>query len=227
MVNAPSNRDSVIDSRDVIKRIEELQSDLQLEYNDAVASEGRDTALEQGELERELQALYDESMEELFIEVSKDLESLDRDDWLGDQPPFEDFVRTQSERDTNLHFVRAARLVALWDDDDPSDAIDWDDPDNVNKVDLISGSDRDELVALLRLQEEAEAHASDWHHGETLIREDYFPTYAEELANDICEMPKDVKWPYTHIDWEAAAKELEQDYTTVDFDGQAYLVRTS
>ena len=57
------------------------------------------------------------------------------------------------------------------------------------------------------------------------IRDSYFQTYAQELADECCEMPKDIKWPYTCIDWEKAARELQMDYTSVEFDGITYWVR--
>lgn len=81
-----------------------------------------------------------------------------------------------------------------------------------------------ELDALLALASEASDYASDWEHGETLIRDTYFEEYAQELADDIGGAKPDV-WPYTHIDWEAAARDLQQDYTTVSFDGVDYWIR--
>lgn len=67
----------------------------------------------------------------------------------------------------------------------------------------------------------------------TMIREDYFTEYAQELADEICPFPSSSSeyaalnsWPYRHIDWEAAARELKYDYTTVSFDGDDYLIRS-
>ncbi len=82
----------------------------------------------------------------------------------------------------------------------------------------------DELNALKALDDEASGY-SDWQHGATLIADSYFETYAEELASDIGAIPADAKWPLNHIDWEAAADELKQDYTAVEFDGITYWVR--
>lgn len=91
--------------------------------------------------------------------------------------------------------------------------LDWDEE---NKVEL------DELLALV---EQAEGYG-DWSHGETLILESYFEDYAKELAEDIGSINKDATWPNNHIDWEAAADELKQDYTEVDFGGETYLMRS-
>ena len=91
----------------------------------------------------------------------------------------------------------------------------------------------DELVQARRLQRELTIRAladqcedgGDWRHGETLIRESYFETYAQELADDIGAIPKDARWPCTCIDWEQAARVLRMGYTEVDYDGVAYLMR--
>jgi len=60
-------------------------------------------------------------------------------------------------------------------------------------------------------------NASDWQYGETLINEDYFTQYIEELIDDCYEMPKEINsgnWPWCHvtIDYEAAANEAKVDY---------------
>ncbi len=86
--------------------------------------------------------------------------------------------------------------------------------------------DSDELAILLELAEEASGYAPDWEYGEALIRDSYFETYARELADDIGAISKDAGWPMAHIDWEAAAEALQQDYTEIDFDGVSYWVRS-
>lgn len=56
----------------------------------------------------------------------------------------------------------------------------------------------------------------DWYPV-TLVNSDHFTEYAQELAEEIAEPGmRDAAWPYRHIDWEAAANELQQDYSTVD-----------
>jgi hypothetical protein len=85
--------------------------------------------------------------------------------------------------------------------------------------------DAEELAALEALAAEGEGCA-DWRHGQALIRDDYFETYAQQLA-EYCGMIQDnAAWPYTCIDWERAASELQHDYTSIDFDGVTYWVRS-
>lgn len=83
----------------------------------------------------------------------------------------------------------------------------------------------DELTKLKKFAEEASGYCSDWEHGETLINDSYFQTYAEELAYDIGAVNKDAKWPNNHIDWAAAASELQHDYTMATLDGHDYWFR--
>jgi hypothetical protein len=83
----------------------------------------------------------------------------------------------------------------------------------------------DELNALRALAEEASGYAADWKYGEQLIRDSYFKDFAQELAEDIGAINKDATWPNTCIDWDQAARELQQDYTSVTFDGIDYWIR--
>jgi hypothetical protein len=64
----------------------------------------------------------------------------------------------------------------------------------------------------------------DWYPI-TAIRESYFEQYAQELAEDLDLIHHDAKWPYTCIDWEKAAAELQYDYTSAEFDGVTYYFR--
>jgi hypothetical protein len=80
-----------------------------------------------------------------------------------------------------------------------------------------------ELLALLALQDEADC-TPDWQYGETLIHEDYFTTYVEELLVDIGYLPDDLP-SFIHIDWERTADDLKVDYFEVEFDGETFYVR--
>lgn len=82
-----------------------------------------------------------------------------------------------------------------------------------------------ELAALKALADEASGYAADWYDGETLIRDSYFTNYAMQLAEDIGAIDRNAQWPNTCIDWDQAARELQMDYTAVDFDGVTYWIR--
>jgi hypothetical protein len=84
--------------------------------------------------------------------------------------------------------------------------------------------DAEELAALTALAEGAEGY-SDWQHGATLIRDSYFEDYAREFAEDIGALENCGQWPATCIDWERAARELQMDYTAVEFGDVTYWVR--
>lgn len=59
----------------------------------------------------------------------------------------------------------------------------------------------------------------------TLIRDTYFAEYARELAEGIGAINKDAVWPNNCIDWERAARELQHDYSEVEYLGVTYWYR--
>ena len=85
--------------------------------------------------------------------------------------------------------------------------------------------DKEELKALLSLQEEASG-SPDWIYGETLVRDTYFKDYAQELAEECGLITEGAGWPNTCIDWDQATRELQMDYTSVEFDGIDYWIRS-
>jgi len=82
---------------------------------------------------------------------------------------------------------------------------------------------QEELDELNALESEV---GGEWMHGETLIDEDDFEEYAQELAEDVGNMPCDQPWPFNCIDWEQAANELRMDYSSCDYQGNTYLFRS-
>ena len=83
-----------------------------------------------------------------------------------------------------------------------------------------------ELKALEEFADEASECAPDWHYGETIIHEDYFTQYARELSDELSLGDGAMaQWPFTHIDWEAAADALKVDYSEVEFNGVTYYIR--
>lgn len=167
MAQEISNSDDIIDSRDVIARIEELESELET-LTEAVD----DTS---GEVDETLQALDAAEGEDEIAEARENHEKA-----------------LEAHADAN------------------SELTDWD--------------GAEELKILKAFADEGEA-SPDWQHGETCIREDYFTEYAQELAEECCEVPAERRWPFTCIDWEQAARELKMDFTTAEFDGVTYYLR--
>jgi hypothetical protein len=111
-------------------------------------------------------------------------------------------------------------------DSDRDDLLGENEEDSDEGIEALKDWDEaDEYSALKGLIDEAEGYG-DWRHGETLINDDYFKRYAQELAEDLGLMENCDKWPATCIDWEKAADELKQDYTSVEFDGQTYWMRS-
>ena len=71
---------------------------------------------------------------------------------------------------------------------------------------------------------ELKAEVADFERGVTLINQQDFPDYARQYAQDIDRVDIHT-WPFYHIDWDAAADELAQDYESVEYDGDTYLYR--
>jgi hypothetical protein len=82
-----------------------------------------------------------------------------------------------------------------------------------------------ELLALRALAEDGSSYGGDWKDGETLIRDSYFKEYAEQYADDIGAIDSSASWPIACIDWDQAARELQSDYTSIEYDGVTYWIR--
>jgi len=156
-----------------------------------------DKVIDSRDVIERIQYLEDErnTLEEAVTDANNAITDLD--------PVGNEEDETQAESDVRDMLADAQAALKEWDE----------------------GDEGKELVALKALADEAEG-CGDWAHGETLIADSYFTEYAEELASDIGDYdPRNVRWPYTCIDWEKAADELKQDYTSVDFDGETYWIR--
>ncbi len=115
------------------------------------------------------------------------------------------------------------------DELDSANAEDGDDPEKLKEALASAQQDFDEELQkeLKILREIVDEAGSELRHGEALIRDSYFERHARELAEDVGDMSSKQasRWPFTCIDWEKAADELKQDYTSVDFDGVTYWTR--
>lgn len=88
-----------------------------------------------------------------------------------------------------------------------------------------------EFVALNDLLEELEGNGGDeqWRgnwYPVTLIHENYFTDYAQELCEDCGEIPSELPWYIAnHIDWEGVAREIRCDYSSVEYENSTYYYR--
>jgi len=112
-----------------------------------------------------------------------------------------------------------ARIDELTSDRDAFDS------DEGSTWETDNEDDAAELKILLALQDDAEGYAPDWRHGATLIRDSYFEQYARDMAEDCGLLQKGATWPYTCIDWERAATELQYDYTSIEYDDVTYWIQ--
>lgn len=129
--------------------------------------------------------------------------------------------------DTRDIETRISYLRSSWAETTGSNPDDYQLSEDDWKAGL-SDDEAEELVKLLALADEYADQIPDWRYGETLIHEDYFVQYAQELAEDIGAYPlsRDMQWPLTYIDWDRAADALRMDYWSIDFDGETYWVRS-
>lgn len=97
--------------------------------------------------------------------------------------------------------------------------LDWD-----TSGEALELADLNELLDELRGAGGDHKYNGDWYPGE-LIAEDSFVEYAEELAHECYNIPD--TWPHRCIDWDQAARELQQDYSMVSFNGTDYLYRSA
>ncbi len=91
-------------------------------------------------------------------------------------------------------------------------------------------ADAAELATLTALLDALEGMGGDeqWRgdwYPVTLIRDDYFRTYAQELAEECGLIPENAAWPARCIDWDQAARELRMDYSSIEYGGVTYWTR--
>lgn len=99
-----------------------------------------------------------------------------------------------------------------------------DDPETAEIWGPLDESEKRELKDLQLLAQDGKKATSDWAHGVTLINDSHFEDYAREFASDIGVISDD-EWPANHIDWPEAAKELRQDYSSVEYDDHTFWLR--
>ncbi len=204
------NTDDVIDSRDVIERLEELE-DLRKPWAagwhmPGYLPDNEPAAFETWEAARDyITAELQRSVDEAFG---------DRESAAGSDATWIVSVNDAMERLDGAQEAQAyGETVGSFHYWIERSECEFEDP-----------SDAEEYEALKDLADEASQYAEDWDYGVTLIRYSYFTAYCQELCDDIGALPKNTP-DYIVIDWEATARNLRVDYTEVSFGGVAYLIR--
>lgn len=75
-------------------------------------------------------------------------------------------------------------------------------------------------VSLRDFHEEFKEYTSD--HA---IHSDHFADHIKNLFRDSSDIKDIMRWPYNHIDWDAAEEELDLDYNTICFNNSDYYIR--
>lgn len=125
----------------------------------------------------------------------------------------------ESDRDIWVD-ERARETGADLDDTTIHDAIaaDWAEQ---------SGGDDEELLTLIDFVDEVDKYSSEAFKDSLVVRDSYFERYAMDYADDTGALGDRANvWPATFIDWPAAAKELQEDFTEVELDGVIFWVRS-
>lgn len=82
----------------------------------------------------------------------------------------------------------------------------------------------DEISEINQVNTLEDEVGSEFEYGVTLIEEDDFEEYCEELLIDCGYISKDFP-TWIEIDWEATANNVRQDYSETEFRGTTYLYR--
>jgi len=77
----------------------------------------------------------------------------------------------------------------------------------------------EEGESIMELRDDCDNYA----RGSTLINENNFTDYIENLAVDCGDVRRD-SWIYNYIDWDKAAEDSTMDYTTISFEGTDFYV---
>jgi len=135
-----------------------------------------------------------------------DLESA-RDDFQSEND-LPDYLNTEAPQNQPA-------IIKNWTDEQAEKWGEWDDSD-----------DGQELKVLLSLRDDLEGYCDDWRHGVTLIRESAWIDYCKDLVSDLGALPRDLpEYIAGNINWEGVAEDLQQDYTSAEFDGVTYWAR--
>lgn len=89
----------------------------------------------------------------------------------------------------------------------------------------------DELLQTYKLMNQLRGYGGDeqWEgdwYPIHLIHENYFTDYAQQLVEDVGDIPNDLPWYIkSNIDWAGVASEIKNDYSEIIFNNETYYYR--
>lgn len=137
----------------------------------------------------------------MWIDGVTSLEDLTTEDRLDSRELDEKIVALEAEQEEEMEADDNGAAIAAWE----------------------AAGNGELLDALRKLR--AETEDEGWRWGILFIRASGFTDYARELAEDCGMVPDNLSWPLNHIDWEAAADDLLNDYSAVTIGGSTYYYR--
>lgn len=141
-----------------------------------------------------------------------------------------DISNTEDMLDSRDIFARIEELEAEKEsmlEDVP--ASEYGNPENEKWVAWEESDEFTELKNLSDFMEEFKGYGGDeqWRgdwYPVTIIRDSYFEEYTEELVTDCGYISRDFP-SWIVIDWKETAENVQQDYTSAEFDGVTYWAR--
>jgi len=205
--------DRVFDTRNLENYKEELENDIICAYNDIKREIfEKEQELNEDDFNREQDILEQKFEEDQDILEQEFLDKQIDDDDNSDCFEREEFEREDYEDETDIDTI----LEEIANDINN----DWENS-------LYKDIDVKEYVEIKDFYDELENYTI-CHYGETVIREDYWVAYCEEMCKEVGDIPQNLPWYISdNIDWDGVADELSADYSTIQYQGCDYYVRNS
>ncbi len=196
----------IIDVRDIIERIDELEEQQTPRYVAGTNMPGYMPDDGPSEFES-----FEDAQRFILADIKRDEEQAETEEQAEELAAFAEDVNLES-----APFSGRCGNRVYWVTLDGTMGLD--------------DEESEELAALLSLMDDLKGNGGDeqWRgdwYPLTLIRYSHFRDYAQELAEDIGALPSDAQWPTNCIDWDQAARELRMDYTSVEFHDVTYWTR--
>lgn len=135
-----------------------------------------------------------------------------------------DLIETRENLQTQILADFNEKFKTDFDSYDELDFNNSEEQYNENKLEYFTSDWAEEIEHIEEIDQIESELGSEFDYGVTLIQNEDFEEYTRELLEEIGYIPKDFP-TWIEIDWEATARNVEQDYTAVTYQGIDYLGR--